>query len=93
MFRALIENLKSWYGTCPVPPLRLTTHGHLGRFHQQIAQQGVPLLVDMSETSAIAAGFLRRNQPNIAGDLLAAVKSFWSSNHQLQAGAGAAVLT
>ena len=49
------------------PPLRLTAHGHLGRFHQQIARQGVPLLADMSETSAIAAGFLRRNQPHIAG--------------------------
>src|SRR5260370_14118876 len=66
------------------PPLRLTPHCDLRRFHQQIAQQGVPLLADMSEPPPVAAGFLRRNQPHIAGDLLAAVKPFWSSNYQLE---------
>jgi hypothetical protein len=32
----------------------------------------------------IAAGLFRRNQALIAGDLLAAVKPVWRSNHQLE---------
>jgi hypothetical protein len=65
-------------------PLRLTAHRDLGRFHQEKPQQSVALLADVSQPSPIATGLFRRNQPRIAGDLLAAVKAFWSSNHQLE---------
>jgi hypothetical protein len=62
-------------------PLRLTAYRDLGRFHQQEPQQRVALFADMSESSPVAAGFLRRNQPHIAGDLLATPETFGSANH------------
>ena len=65
-------------------PLRLTAHRDLRRFHQQEPQQRVALFADVSQSSPIAAGFLRRNQTHIAGDLLATTETFWSANHQLE---------
>jgi hypothetical protein len=56
-------------------PLRLSAHRDLRCFHQQEPQQRVGLFADMSEPSPIAAGFLRRNQPYIGGDLLATTEN------------------
>ncbi len=53
-------------------PLGLTAYRDLRRFHQQKPQQRVALLADVSQASPIAAGFLRRNQAHIAGDLFPA---------------------
>src|SRR5438445_13292382 len=61
-------------------PLCLTAHRDLRRFHQQEAQQRIALFADVSQASPIPAGFLRRNQAHIAGDLLATTKTFWSAN-------------
>jgi hypothetical protein len=65
-------------------PMRLTAHRDLRRFHQQEPQQRVALFADVSQASPIPAGFLRRNQAHIAGDLLASTETFWSANHQLE---------
>src|SRR5208282_2848167 len=65
-------------------PLGLAAHRDLRRFHQQEAQQHVALLADVSESASIPAGLFRRHQTHIAGDLLAAVKTFGSSDHQLE---------
>src|SRR5271166_2575963 len=65
-------------------PFGLAAHRDLRRFHQQEAQQHVALLADVSESASIPAGLFRRNQTHIAGDLLAAVKTFGSSDHQLE---------
>ena len=56
-------------------PLRLTAHRDLRRFHQQKAQQHVALLADVSQPPPISAGLFRRNQPDVAGQLLAAVEA------------------
>ncbi len=68
----------------PTAPLRLTSYGDLRRFHPQKPEQCVPLLADVPQPPPIAAGFLRRYQPHIAGDLFPAVKAFGSSDHQLE---------
>ena len=65
-------------------PMRLTVHRDLRRFHQQEPQQRVSLFADVSQPSPIPAGFFRRNQAHIAGDLLATTETFWSANHQLE---------
>src|ERR1700757_2265867 len=67
----------------PAAPLRLTAYRNLRRFHQQETQQHVALLADMSQSTTISAGLLGRNQPDVAGQLLAAVESFRRSDHQL----------
>ncbi len=64
------------------PPLLLTAHRDLGRFHQQEAQQHITLLADVSQSTTISAGLFRRNQPDVAGQLLAAVKALRCSDHQ-----------
>ena len=66
-------------------PLWLSAYRDLGCFDQQIAKQRVALLADVPQSATIAAGFFRRHQTHIARNLLAAVKAFRSSNHQLQA--------
>src|SRR5580658_5646836 len=43
-------------------PFWMAAHRDLRRFHQQKPQQRVTLFADMSESSPIPAGFLRRNQ-------------------------------
>jgi len=65
-------------------PLRLTAHRDLRRFHQQEAEQHIALLADVTEPAAVAAGLFRRNQSYITGNLLAAVKTFRRSDHQLE---------
>ena len=65
-------------------PLCLTAHRDLGCFHQQETNQNVALFADMSESPPIATGLLRWHESHIAGDLLTAVKPFWSSNDQFE---------
>src|SRR5579864_45748 len=66
-----------------VAPLLLTAHRDLRCFHQQKAQQHIALLADVSQPAPISAGLLRRNQPDVAGQLLAAVEALRRSDHQL----------
>jgi hypothetical protein len=67
----------------PVAPLRVTAYRDLRCLYQQKPKQRVALLADVPQ-SPIAAGFLRRHQPHIAGDLFAAVKTLCISDHQLE---------
>jgi hypothetical protein len=60
---------------------RLTAHYDLRRFHPENAARW--LLAGVSESAPIFAGLLFRNQSDIAGEMLAAVEVFWSSNHKL----------
>jgi hypothetical protein len=69
-------------------PLRMAAHSDLSRFHQQESQQSVALLADVSQPSPIPTGFLRRNQPDVAGDLLGTVKPFWSSDDEFECQGG-----
>ncbi|HKV77322.1 MAG TPA: hypothetical protein VJP02_04240 [Candidatus Sulfotelmatobacter sp.] len=64
-----------------VAPLLLTAHRDLRRFHQQKPEQHVALLANVSLPAPIAAGLFFWNQPHVAGNLLAAVKTFGSSDH------------
>ncbi len=54
------------------PPVRVLTHRCLRCFSQQIAQQSVALLADMSQPLLASTGVFARNQSHIAADLLAA---------------------
>src|SRR5580704_2970056 len=65
-------------------PMPFSAHRDLRRFYQQEPQQCVALFADVSQTPPIPAGFLRRNQTHIAGDLLATTETFGSANHQLE---------
>src|ERR1051326_3125061 len=65
-----------------VAPLLLTAHRDLRRFHQQKPEQHVALLADVPQPAPISAGLLLRHQPDIAGQVLAAVKALGSSDHQ-----------
>src|SRR4051794_15399435 len=56
-------------------PLRLTPHRDLRRFHQQ----NVALLADVAQPATISAGLFRRNQPDVAGQLLSAMKALRSA--------------
>src|SRR5580658_2964620 len=58
----------------PATPVRIATHCRLRCFSQQIAQQHVALLADVPEPLPARAGILRRNQPDIAAELLATWK-------------------
>src|SRR5207247_4402475 len=71
-------------GEKPAPPVGVSADRHLSRLHQQKAQQRVALLADVAQPSPIPAGLLRRHQPHIAGDLLAAAKAFWRSDDQFE---------
>src|ERR1700739_1095667 len=64
-------------------PLRLTAPRDVRRFPQQETQQHVALLADVSQPPPISAGLFRRNQPDVAGQLLAAGEAVWGSDHQL----------
>src|ERR1051326_6149915 len=64
-------------------PLRLAAHRDLRCFDQQKTQQHVALLADVSQSASVSARLLRRNQPDIAGQLLAAVEALRHSDHQL----------
>jgi hypothetical protein len=64
-------------------PLGMTAHRDLRRFHQQKPEQHVALLADVSQSAPIAAGVFLGHQPDVAGDLFAAVKTFGRSDHQL----------
>src|SRR5881396_2038199 len=66
------------------PPVGVSADRHLSCFHQQKAQQRVALFADVAQPSPIPAGLLRRHQPHIAGDLLAAAKAFWRSDDQFE---------
>src|SRR5437667_3192197 len=68
----------------PAPPVGVRADRDLGRLHQQKAQQRVTLLADVAQPSPIPAGLLRRHQPHIAGDLLAAAKAFWRSDDRFE---------
>ena len=56
-------------------PLRLAAHRDLRCFHQQKPEQHIALLADVSQSPPVPAGLLLGNQSEVAGDLLAAVKS------------------
>ena len=64
------------------PPFRKTAHCYLRRLHQQEAQDRTPLFGDVSQPSSITIGFLKRNQAEIAGYLLATLKAFGLSDDQ-----------
>jgi hypothetical protein len=63
-------------------PARITTRCGLRCFHQQETQQKATLLGDVSQTLLASARVLRRNQSDIATDLLAPPKSLLSPDDQ-----------
>src|ERR1700685_2771141 len=63
-------------------PFRKTAHRYLCCFHQQEAQDRTALLGDVSQTSSIPAGVFQRNQTEVAGHLLATLKTFGFSDDQ-----------
>src|SRR5438046_849107 len=67
----------------PTPPVRFRTHRCLRCFSQQVAQQCVALLADVSEPLPASTGVFTGNQPNVAADLLAARKPIWRPNDQI----------
>src|SRR5271156_6513723 len=64
------------------PPVWVTPCGRLRRFPQQVAQQCVALLADVSQPLLAGAGVLTGNQPCVAADLLAARKPLRSPDDQ-----------
>jgi hypothetical protein len=62
-------------------PLRIAAHRDLRRFHQQETQQNVALFADVSQPAPISAGLFGGNQPDVAGNLLRAGKTFRRSDH------------
>src|SRR6267143_3778239 len=58
----------------PTPPVRIRAHRCLRCFSQQVAQQRIALLADMSEPLPAGTGVFTGNQPNVAADLLATRK-------------------
>src|SRR5258708_23927813 len=58
----------------PTPPVRIRTHRCLRCFSQQVTQQCVALLADMSQPLSAGTGVFTGNQPNVAADLLPARK-------------------
>src|SRR6267378_1085121 len=66
----------------PTPPVRIRTHRCLRCFSQQVAQQRVALLADVSQSLPASTGVLTGNQPNVAADLLAAREPFRRPNDQ-----------
>src|SRR5580700_1187001 len=61
----------------PTSPVWVTPCGSLCCFSQQVAQQRVALLTDMSQPLMAGTGVFTRNQPNVAADLLATRKPIW----------------
>src|SRR6202167_6243845 len=66
----------------PSSPVRITSRRCLCCFHQQETQNRTALLGDVSQSLMAGTGVLRRNQSDIAANLLAALKSFRSSDDQ-----------
>jgi len=56
------------------PQTLVATHRALRRFHQQLPQEPVALLADPAQPLPSARAVLARNQPHIAGHLLAPLK-------------------
>ena len=65
-----------------IPQSRIAAHRYLRRFHQQHPHEPVPLLADRSEPLMSARTVLPRNQPQITGHLLAALKTRNISHRQ-----------
>jgi hypothetical protein len=61
----------------PTPPVRVTPRGCLCCFSQQVAQQRIALLADVSQPLFAGAGVRARNESGVAADLLAARKPLW----------------
>ena len=61
-------------------PFRVAAHRDLGRLHQQEAQQRVTLFRDVPQPSPLPARLFQRHQPQIARDLLAALKAIRSAD-------------
>jgi len=57
----------------PTPPVRIPTCRGLCCFYQQETQQRVTLLGDVTQPLMAGTGVLRRDQPDVAADLLAAL--------------------
>ena len=66
----------------PSSPVRITSCRCLCRFSQQESEQGTPLFGDVPQPLMTRTGVLLRDQPYIAADLLAALKSLGSSDDQ-----------
>ena len=66
----------------PSSPVRITSRRGLCCFSQQETQQRTALLADVPQPLMAGTGVFRRNQSDIAADLLAALKSFRSSDDQ-----------
>src|SRR5712692_258150 len=66
----------------PTSPVGMDTRRRLGRLHQQEAQQGVTLLTDVPQALLASTGVFTRNHSYVVANLLAAWKTFPSSNDQ-----------
>src|ERR1700689_3631333 len=66
----------------PSLPVRVTTRCCLSCFDQQETQQRAALLGDAAQPLMTRAGIFRRNQSDIAADLLAAPKPLRSSDDE-----------
>ncbi len=51
-------------------------------FTQHEAQQGISLFADMPQSLLVSTGLLTRDHPHVCADLLATLKSSWSSDDQ-----------
>src|SRR5207245_7849188 len=56
----------------PTPPFRVAPCGCLRCFSQQVAQQRIALLAEVSQPLFAGTGVLARNESGVAADLLAA---------------------
>ena len=66
----------------PTSPVRVTPCGCLRCFSQQVTQQRVTLLTDMSQPLMAGTGVLTGNEPRVAADLLATRKPIWCPDDQ-----------
>src|SRR5882762_3944634 len=64
------------------PPVWITPDRCLRCFSQQVAQQRIALLAEMSQPLFASTGVFTGNQPNVAADLLAAWEPFRRPNDQ-----------
>jgi hypothetical protein len=63
------------------PPVRVTPYRCLRCFSQQVAQQRVALLTEMSQSLLAGTGVLTRDESNVATDLLATGKPIRRPNN------------
>ena len=66
----------------PTSPVRVAPCGCLRCFSQQVAQQFIALLADVSQSLLAGPGVLARNETHIAADLLATRKPLRRPNDQ-----------